>query len=105
MSDEKKVKHHGVAHFVLTVILFVVGAYVFGDWTQSTPLASLGVGSQLVSMLTPVETGNMAGTAAVAWSTPQLLINAFVTLVVYYVAAGIIIFLFNLVFFRKEKGK
>ena len=106
VDDKKKVKHNGFTQVVLTIILFIVGAYIFGDWTKSPLISSLSVGADLVRMFSGVETGNMAATEAAAVSTPQLLILSFINLLIYYVVAGVLIFLFNIVFkSRKEKMK
>ena len=92
---KKKVKHHGFAHLVLIILLFLVAYLVFGGGKLST---SLSLGAAIFSL---VQSGGQVS-GALTGSALQLIVIFIINLLVYYVLAAILIFLYNLVFGKKE---
>ena len=104
-GDKERITHHGLAHFVLVVVLFLVAVYVFGGWTEGPLTSALFLGAKAYGLVAGGAGGNVreANTAAVGL-LPLILIFV-INLVIYYAVAAILISLFNALFFRKEKKK
>lgn len=96
---KKNVKHHGFAHLVLIIVLFLVAYLVFGAGKLS---ASLSLGAAIFSLVQSGSAGQVSVVGALAGSTLQLIIIFIINLIVYYTLAAILIFLYNLMFGKKE---
>lgn len=103
MGGDKKIKHHGFAHLVLTALLFLASTFAFGGWSKGPITSGLAVGLRTYAMVSGGISGNIS--ALDAGPTVLAMIIAFIiNLVVYYIIAAILIFVFNLLF-SHPKGK
>ncbi len=103
---KKKIKHHGFAHFVLFIVLFLLGVWAFGGWAAGPVTNGLLAGADAFSTVSTGASGNIAGANAAAGNTLIFLLGFIANLVVYYIAAAIVIFVFNIFFGgKKEQAK
>jgi|GEM_PF-2883045 len=103
MGGDKKIKHHGFVHLVLTALLFLASMFAFGGWSEGPITSGLAVGLKAYAMISGGVSGNLA--ALDAGPTVLAMIVAFIiNLVVYYLIAAILIFVFNMLF-SSPKGK
>ncbi len=100
---ERKVKHHGFAHFILFIVLFLLGVWAFGGWAAGPVTSGLLAGADAFSTVSAGASGNVAGANASAGSALVFLLGFIANLVVYYIAAALIIFVFNLFFGGKKE--
>ncbi len=102
MGDDKKVKHHGFAHLLLIGLLFVLAVVVFGGWTEGPLTSGLFIGAKVYGMVKGGAAGDLGTIQVMAPTILELLIIFIINLAIYYVAAAVLIFLFNLVFGGKK---
>lgn len=91
------VKHHGIAHVALIIILFVLTIIIFGGWAQGPLTSGLFLGFKVYGLIS----GGMSDPGNVESIGGDVLTLAtvfFINLVLYYLLSSIIIFLWNLVF-------
>lgn len=96
--DGKKVKHHGVAHLVLTVLLFFVAVVVFGGWTEGPLTSGLFLGAKAYGLVAGASAGDLDAANLLGASVLQLAVVFIINLVLFYAISAVLIFLFNLVF-------
>jgi hypothetical protein len=104
-DDNRRIKHHGLAHLVLIVALFLVAVYVFGGWTEGPLTSGLFLGAKAYTLVASGVGGNVVETNMAAAGLLPLILIFIINLIIYYMVAGVLIFLFNVLFFRKEKDK
>lgn len=98
MSNDKKIKHHGFAHLLLIIALFFLAVVVFGGWTEGPLTSALFLGLKVYGMVGGAAGGDLGAVTAMAPSILVLAVAFIINLIIYYVVATILIFLFNLVF-------
>ncbi len=90
-----KVEHHGKAHVLLMVLLFLASVAAFGGWTGGPVVTGAKVAMSYVGFVgSSAASGSFANVASVAETITMFAIS----LVIYYVLAAIIIFFYNLFF-------
>jgi hypothetical protein len=99
-----RVKHHGLAHLFLIIVLFVIGSYVFGGWTEGPMTSALFLGLKTYGMFRVAQSGSIVPANELAQSTLSLVIAFVINLIIFYIVAAVLIFLFNLCFGGKAEG-
>lgn len=90
----KKKKHNVFAHLLLGAVLFAINVWVFdglGTWS-----ALLGTSAQVTGTMI-VATQDLGAAASHMQTLVPLAITVLANLIIYYVLAGVIIFLFALI--------
>ncbi len=93
-----KVKHHSIAHFFLIVILFGVGLIVFSNMGGGQVTSGLFIGLSIYNLLSGTQQGGIDAVSTASPGMVELIIAFIINLIIYYILATILIFLYNLVF-------
>ncbi len=93
-----RVKHHGFAHFVLAVVLFLIAVVVFGGWVEGPVTSGLFLGVKVYGFTSSAAAGDLQGVSLAGATILQLAVIFFINLIIYYAISSVLIFVFNLVF-------
>jgi hypothetical protein len=93
-----RVKHHGFAHLLLIVVLFLLAVVVFGGWTEGPLTSMLWIGAKIYGVYTGVQGGDLDVAGGIASNMVTLTIIFVINLVIYYLLAALVIFIYNLFF-------
>ncbi|MBR9692659.1 hypothetical protein GOV07_01875 [Candidatus Woesearchaeota archaeon] len=100
---KEKVKHHGFAHFILFIGLFVLAVVIFGGVADGPLMSGLFAGAQVYHWISSGIAGDVESIGAAAPSILGLLVIFIINLAIYYVLSSVLIVLFNLVFGKEGK--
>lgn len=89
-----KVEHHK-SSLLLTAALFFVAVFIFGGWTEGPLTTGVKIGIDYVGFL-----GEATGGSFDPASTAGMIVSFVINLILYYIIATIIVFLYNLLFGR-----
>jgi len=94
----QRVKHHGLAHLVLIVLLFLLGSFVFNDPLGGPLTSGLLLGFRVYGFVATGTSGDFAATGSLGSALLPAAIAFLIQLAIYYALSSILIFLWNLVF-------
>ncbi len=97
-----KVRHHGLAHFLLTGLLFLLAISVFGGWTEGPFSSAFFLGIKAYVLVRSAARGDLDAASSFAPTLLEGVVVFLINLVLFYSLAAIFIFLFNLFVGRKE---
>ncbi len=92
-----RVKHHGLAHLALFVLLFVLGSIVFNDPLGGPLTSGLLLGAKVYGFVALGASGNLEATSLLGGNLLQLLLLFLIQVSIYYALSTVLIFLWNLV--------